>query len=305
MGLQTTQGRAAGLFGEDVDSVLHDRQKKICTSLGVQFEAIKDDLFPISVVGRKVDLGDGETSLSKLKDLKDVEAFVESQPQLKLLVLDSASVFYSGNENDRRSVAGFLTDLTGLAQRHGIAIVLLAHESKGVRTSDTHAVSGSTAWPNQSRSTLKLNKVNGQSQLRELVHIKTNYGPLIQPISLQVLDNGVLVPLSGDAERDIACYRTITDLTIQTLEEGGRLAPSPNSIYFAPKVLCALQKSEMRFTQTEIKRAIEQLESPDVGLIGIDEFRGKNGSVSRKYCLAKDFEDRLTDENEDDFFSAD
>ena len=80
--------------------------------------------------------------------LKQVEAF---EPDV--LVLDPLSAAFGGNENDRAGVREFTTYLSGWANRHKCAIVILGHPPKSDAT-----YSGNTDWEGSPRAMWFLEK---------------------------------------------------------------------------------------------------------------------------------------------------
>jgi RecA-family ATPase len=93
----------------------------------------------------------------------------------KLMVLDTASHLFSGNENVRSEVTSFVQMLQGLAQDVGCAIVLLSHPSVAGMASGT-GLSGSTGWNNSVRSRLYLKRDGDDPEVRILEQVKSNYG---------------------------------------------------------------------------------------------------------------------------------
>jgi hypothetical protein len=75
---------------------------------------------------------------------------------LRIVVIDSASTVYGGNENSRMQVTRFLRWLAGVAGRLDVAVILICHTSKSADGSPERATSGSTAWINSARSAVVL-----------------------------------------------------------------------------------------------------------------------------------------------------
>jgi AAA domain len=95
----------------------------------------------------------------------------------KLVVLDTASHIFSGSENVRAEVTGFVQMLQGLAQDVGCAIVLLSHPSV-TGMANGSGLSGSTGWNNAVRSRLYLKRDTGDKEVRILEQMKSNYGSI-------------------------------------------------------------------------------------------------------------------------------
>ena len=91
-----------------------------------------------------------------------------------LVILDTLSDIFGGNENDRSSANTFIkTILGGLANKYMSTIMTIGHPPKSASE-----WSGSTAWSNAHRNRLWLMKVERQGEdtkIRQLVHSKSNY----------------------------------------------------------------------------------------------------------------------------------
>ena len=85
--------------------------------------------------------------------------------QARLLVIDPAAAAFSGAANDAAAVRAFASALTADAERTGIAVLLLAHDTKESRRTAAEsgpaeraaaAVSGSSQWYDAARAVLHL-----------------------------------------------------------------------------------------------------------------------------------------------------
>ena len=146
---------------------------------------------------------------------------------VRLLVLDGTAHLYSGSEIDRGEVTRFINSLTALAVTHRMAIVLITHEFKSSADNDTHAASGSTAWPNACRSAIKSNWPDQTNEVRELRHIKADDAEKVKaPIRCE-LKGGIFVPLGGGAKRMEDCMRVATEMIDAALGRKTNLSPNP------------------------------------------------------------------------------
>lgn len=89
----------------------------------------------------------------------------------KILVaaFDNLAHLFGGSENDRNQASSFLVLLERLAMETGAAIILIGHYNKGGQ------VSGSTAWLNQVRNVIVIEKEDGHSSKRIIRVEKSNY----------------------------------------------------------------------------------------------------------------------------------
>src|SRR5207248_11691366 len=127
LGKSAITGRAAGVFGEDPDAVLHVRQPRINGYLNIDYEMIAGRYFPQSYFGLPAQLWRNGAPTSVLEELEQQLTRVVA---LRLLTLDNAAVLFAGDENSRTEVTAFLSALNGMADRLSIAIILSAHASK-------------------------------------------------------------------------------------------------------------------------------------------------------------------------------
>ena len=114
LGRSVVRGSAAGLFAEDPENVLHHRQRKINSALGVMMEALAGKHFAESSAGFDAVLW---RDFKTTKFFSEVEEQLSSIPDLRLVVIDNAALVFAGNENDRVDVTQFIGALTGLAIR--------------------------------------------------------------------------------------------------------------------------------------------------------------------------------------------
>ncbi len=295
LGYKVEQGHVAGLLCEDSDNELHRRTKNICNQLDIDFKSIAHRMHIRSAVGQDVTLGDGK---EPTKDLKSIDKYIKSNPEMKLLVLDGVSHLFTGNENERSAVTRFINGLNGLAYESEIAIVLIAHESKGSATNDTHAASGSTAWLNTPRSALKLDfgegdkpkrsqksKSGADSKIRVITHIKINpseSGPL--PPLTCLFDRGVFTPLSNNPKRVADCKTYVQAKSKELIKAGYNLSSSENAGNYIAKELQQKQ-TDTDYSRAEIKAAVAVLEGP---WLQLEEYKSGNRTIRKRYALVED-----------------
>ncbi len=156
-----------------------------------------------------------------LDDLGTLERALAEMPECKLIVIDPIGSFYGGADAHKESeVRAILTPLAKLAEKAGVAVLLVAHfnKSKGGRASTR--VAGSAALRNQCRA---LYVVTGRKSepTRYFLPDKNNLGPdstgftySIDPVTLRDHDD--------TGERiDVDTSRIIwaTTTTAQTADE--------------------------------------------------------------------------------------
>jgi RecA-family ATPase len=114
------------------------------------------------------------------------------------LVIDTSADVFAGNENDRMQVRQFVGLLRRLAIEGNCSVLLCSHPSlTGISTGS--GLSGSTGWHNSVRARMVFRTATTDQgeepdpELRELVFMKNNYGPIGTRVLLR-WKNGVFVP---------------------------------------------------------------------------------------------------------------
>jgi RecA-family ATPase len=170
LGKVAVTGKAAGVFAEDPEPVLHVRQPRINEFLGIDYDRIAGRYFPQSYFGLSAQLWRKGEPTPFFGELEDQLSRIEA---LRLATLDNAAVLFAGDENSRSEVTEFMSLLNGLADRLSIGIILSAHASKSHDGTPLRVSSGSTAWVNACRSVLELKAAEGE-QGPSLVVVKAN-----------------------------------------------------------------------------------------------------------------------------------
>jgi putative DNA primase/helicase len=105
------------------------------------------DLLKIHIL-ESVILANGSESLPSLR--ADVDAITEATNGLgdcRLIVVDPVSAYLNGVDDNRNTaLRGVLTPLKTLAERLGVAVVLVSHLTKGASANSKHRVMGSIAY---------------------------------------------------------------------------------------------------------------------------------------------------------------
>ncbi|HLP84599.1 MAG TPA: AAA family ATPase [Phycisphaerales bacterium] len=93
-----------------------------------------------------------------LADMPELEATLATMPDCKLLIIDPIGSFMGGKVDAHRDneVRAVLAPLAALAQRTGVAVLLVAHQRKGAATHADDLVMGSRAFTGIARSVIHL-----------------------------------------------------------------------------------------------------------------------------------------------------
>lgn len=177
MGVPTRRANALYITCEDDKGEMHRRQAAISQSLGVPLSELGQKLFLLSRCG---DLDNSllhfsHDGLMLSQFYHQIEATIKAHG-IDFLVLDNIAHLFEGNENIRQHVAVFCNALEALCRSSGaLTILFLGHPSKAGAQ-----FSGSTAWENQVRSRLYLERPKDDSgcmddDVRVLSRAKANY----------------------------------------------------------------------------------------------------------------------------------
>lgn len=267
-GRTVTQCRSFALFCEDDEKELHRRQLNICLSLGVELGAL-DGMRWISGVGADNTLAqftfDGLMAETKL--WARFEGAVK-EFGTRLVIIDTATDTFDGNENNRGQVRRFLNQLGALAYEIDGAVVVCAHPSRAGLASGTSGAS--TGWINTGRSGLFLErpKAGGDDaepdpNLRVLARRKANYSSVGEQIELRWAD-GVLLPAQAEGTyfdrvgRAHKAEETFLALLDRTIGDGRSVSENKRAGNYAPKVF-AQMPDRQSVTVKEFESAMEAL----------------------------------------------
>ena len=200
-GLSIEQGDVLFVSLEDPGSLVNFRLRRIAEAYNLNANLIAERLLILdgsdadaSLVGEVRE--DGVTRLGFTTAFAELEKGSQGRA---LIVVDNASDGFDANENDRRSVRGFMRGLAQVARSNDAGLILLAHIDKVAARhgGQGNNYSGSTGWHNGSRSRLAL--IVGDDGV-ELRHEKANLTRAMpDPLNLFWTDNGVLMPTGVNA----------------------------------------------------------------------------------------------------------
>jgi RecA-family ATPase len=197
------RGPAIYIDAEDDDKIIHRRLAAITKHYEVTFsDLIKGGLHLISLVGQDAVLAAGNRG-GKIVPTPLYGRLLEAAGDIKpveMVIASSANVF-AGSEIDRSQVQQFVSLLTRLAIAADGSIVLISHPSLTGINNDS-GLSGNTQWHNSVRARVYMKGIKPEegeqpdTDLRELVFKKNNYGPVSESLILRY-QNGLYLPVAG------------------------------------------------------------------------------------------------------------
>jgi RecA-family ATPase len=285
IGTAPAGGKVVVVSAEDDLDELHRRVVAIANSYGIGLADLTDLHFvPLAGLDAVMGAPDGKSGVIRETAIwRGLVAVVETIKP-KLVILDTLADIFAGNEIARQEARQFIGILRGLAIRHELAVVLLAHPSLSGMANGS-GTSGSTAWSNSVRSRLYLETIKGDdgkeidADIRVLRTKKANYGPVGAEIRLR-WRNGCFVretPVGGfdKIAADAKAERVFLDLLAMFLTQERDVSAKQSQTH-APSVFEKHPNAE-GFTKKAFASAMERLLK--AGRIAVD----KIGPPSRRY----------------------
>jgi RecA-family ATPase len=211
LGTMPRPGPAIFIDAEDDGKVIHRRLAAITKHYNCTFADLsKGGLHLISLFGKDAILATFSRS-GKVEQTPLFRQLLQAAGDIKPVMISiaaSANVF-AGSEIDRSQVQQFMSLLTRLPILANGSLSLIMHPSQSGIRGDT-GESGSTQWHNsvRARSYMKTPKPEESEEgepldtdARELVFKKNNYGPISESILLRYQD-GMFLPVQGTTTLD-------------------------------------------------------------------------------------------------------
>lgn len=286
LGYEVRQGPVLFLTAEDDLDELHRRLDAILAETGTLFEHVHG-LSLASLAGEDAVLGAFDARTNTVRPTALFNAVHEhvKATRPKLIVLDTLSDLFAGDENQRTQARQFIGLLRGLAVQHSLAVLLLSHPSLSGISSGS-GMSGSTAWNNSVRSRLYFERIRSDDgsepdpDARVLRVMKANYAQKGAEIRVR-WQAGVFVNIEGRTSsfNAVAAQDRAEQVFLDLLDaygvEGRPVSPTP-SVTFAPSVF-ARDPRAAGITKDGLTKAMNRLFAGQ--RIRIEE----HGPASRRY----------------------
>jgi RecA-family ATPase len=204
LGANLRQGPALIIDAEDPEAVIHKRLADILQYHGKKFADVKKDLHPVTWCGEDAVLAGINRSTNRMEPTALYKSLLEMVGDIKpsMIGIASSADVFAGNEIDRSQVQQFIALMTRLTKLSGGGLSLISHPSVRGVDSDT-GISGSTQWHNSVRARFYIKSVKADgdmtnTDLREIIFKKNNYGPINDSVTLQY-QNGLFLPVDSGA----------------------------------------------------------------------------------------------------------
>ena len=257
LGTMPEPGPAIYFDAEDDESVLHRRLAAIVKHYNVTFnDAVSGGLHLISFAGQDAVLATASRN-GKIEPTALYKQLIEVAGDIKpkMIGIASSANVYAGSEIERGQVQQFIGLLTRLAIIANGAVVLVSHPSLTGIATDT-GLSGNTQWHNAVRARFYLKGVKpdageqADTDLRELVFKKNNYGPISEDVLLRY-QNGLFLPVGGTSSLEKAAAEQAAEQMFLTLldqfnRQGRNTSPKPNAPNYAPTLFAKEKQARQR-----------------------------------------------------------
>jgi RecA-family ATPase len=268
LGLDTRPARGYAFFCEDDEGELHRRQEKINRHYEVDYTELTGVRYACRVGQENVLVEfDRRTDQPKRMPLFDTLCEDVKAHGAQIVVLDTLSDVFAGNEIIRNQVRRFVTALRKLAMEIQGVVILTAHPSLSGMASGS-GISGSTAWNNSVRSRIYLTKPKSDNDEEDnpderiLRTMKNNQGPAGGRIRL-LWQDGVFI----QADQAPSYLGTVDRLDLQAsvlraidelCRNGTRMSPDKFArTYVVPAI--AGHPALRQFTRGQIESAKDML----------------------------------------------
>jgi RecA-family ATPase len=245
LGTLPEPGPAIFFDAEDEKNVMHRRLAAIAEHYQTSFaELARGGLHLLSFAGQDALLATASRS-GKIEPTPLYGQMLQAAGDIKpkMIGFASSANIYAGSEIDRSQVQQFIGMLTRLAILANGAVVLISHPSLTGIATDT-GLSGNTQWHNAVRARFYLKGVKAEageepdSDLREIVFKKNNYGPLSENIVLRY-QNGLFLPVAGTSSLEKAAAEQAAEQMFMTLlgrftRQGRNVSEKPTAPNYAP-----------------------------------------------------------------------
>jgi RecA-family ATPase len=270
LGLPVEKCASIGVYCEDSRDELWRRQADINESYGVDFDALSGINWMPRLGHDNLLMTFGRNGVGELTGFHKQVLEAALDFNARLVIVDTASDTFGGNENDRGQVRQFVQRALGsLALAIEGAVVLSAHPSRsGLNSGEGDG--GSTGWSNAFRSRLYLREPTldvGEPRdpnARILERRKANYASRNEELRLN-WRRGVIEP-EASTEPGTAAFgrsdaaKVFLELVREFEAQGRNLSATQNSPNFAPRVFSRLDRNQRQdCREPDFRKAMETL----------------------------------------------
>ena len=258
------------ISAEDDEDEMHFRMAKIVEYYGASFRALAD-LHMLSLAGKDAVMAAVDNrGIVRPTPLFQQLCATAREVRPRWIGLDTAADIFVVDERNRTEARQCIGLLRGLCLEINTAIVLLSHPSLSGIASGS-GMSGSTGWNNSVRSRLYLKTPKKQdsddedetSDVRVLETMKSNYGPIGEPIRLCWKDGLLLHEPSATPLQKMSLDANAQAIFLALLERYNKqemtVSSTATSRNFAPKIFAEMPEAKALHGQQSTRKKLLRL----------------------------------------------
>jgi RecA-family ATPase len=289
IGLPVKKVKVLGIFCEDDEDELHERQDAINKFYGCEFSDLEnmrwiarlgfDNIIMTFDNGRPVKTGVWQELFDEAKTFG-----------AQLCLFDTVADFFAGNENDRSQVRQFgQVALGGFARELDAAALACAHPSRSGITSGS-GESGSTQWDALFRSRLYLTRPKSEEGeepdpfARILYRKKANWAQREDEIKLRWCDGVFNPPIASTGILGSIQRRKARRIFLDMLADSRPVSANNRAGNYAPKIF-AKRPDREGYAVADFERAMEDLFASKE--IELETYIGANRHPAERIALSK------------------
>ena len=118
-----------------------------------------------------------DRSVSLKTDINRIEEIIKIIPDCRMIVIDPITAYMEGTDSYKNAeVRTFLAPIKSLAEKTGVAVLLVSHLNKSTGQSAVNRISGSGALPALCRAVYNVTKDEDDEDTRYFIPVKNNLG---------------------------------------------------------------------------------------------------------------------------------
>ena len=226
LGMAVEQTNVLIMSAEDGAGVLRQRIGKLCRRHGIEPSELAKRLTVLDATSDPILWASNGRNSAGPTDAYNRLAQRCNTDKIGLMVVDNSSDAFSGDAFDKSGVTQFVRHLTRCVSANNGAVVLLAHVNRTTASgsiNSTGSWADSVAWHNAARSRLYL---DNSSDRLQLVHEKSNFGPLAKTLQLTRHPDGGFTTQNGNINDSAGLLVDVLRFVQTLTSEGGWVGTS-------------------------------------------------------------------------------
>jgi len=165
-----------------------------------RLETIGADISKVFVITSVYDFDKDNNKIDRLvsfkKDVNKIEEIINKIQDCRMIVIDPITAYMEGTDSYKNSeVRTFLAPIKSLAEKTGIAVLLVSHLNKSTGHNAINRISGSGALPASCRAVYNVSKDEDDENVRYFIPVKNNLGSDQGAFTYQIASSGNDMPV--------------------------------------------------------------------------------------------------------------